>query len=211
MRHDHAWTLTNNGTIGPADFGTGVFFTAGGAVINAGKLSGDSAIVIEGGTSASVYNKLGATIDSPGCCGGIVIGESSGVAGTVTNAGTITSASQAISLWGGGTITNLATGVIQGHDQANAVAVVGGTSRVINNYGLIQSNDTGFGTGVSLQSGTLTNYAGGQILGAYNGIWTYTAASTITNAGLIEASQADTMFGLPGSAIEVDAGAIIVN
>ena len=99
----HAWTLTNDGTIGPADFGTGVIFNAGGAIINSGSISGDNAITIEGGASASVDNKLGATISSPGCCGGIVIGSSSGIAGIVTNAGTITSASQAISLWGGGT------------------------------------------------------------------------------------------------------------
>ena len=207
----HAWTVTNLGTIGPADFGTGLIFNAGGAIINWGSLSGDNAITIEGGSGGSVDNKLGATISSPGCCGGIVIGESSGVAGTVTNAGTITSASQAISLWGGGTVTNLATGVIQAHDEANAVAVVGGTTRVIDNYGLIQSNDTGYGTGVSLLGGTLTNYAGAKILGAYNGIWTYTAATTITNYGLIEASKAVLLYGVYGSAIEMDAGGTITN
>ena len=147
---------------------------------------------------------LGATIT-----GNIVIGLNSSIAGTVTNAGTIVNSSsgQAISLWGGGTVTNLATGVIQAHDQANAVAVIGGTSRIVDNYGLIQSNDTGFGTGVSLQSGTLTNYTGAQILGAYNAIWSFTSASTITNHGDLEASKAEG----GGSAIEVDAGGTIVN
>jgi hypothetical protein len=57
-----AWTLTNLGTIGPAPFGTGVMFNAGGAIINSGSISGDNSIVIEGGTGGSVDNKLGATI-----------------------------------------------------------------------------------------------------------------------------------------------------
>ena len=203
-----AWTLTNMGTIGPPDFGTGVLFTAGGTIINGGTISGGNAIQIEGGTGGTVNNLLGGTIS-----GDIVIGLNSGVAGMVTNAGMIANADggQAISLWGGGTVINLATGVIEAHDQANAVAVIGGTSRIIENYGIIRSNDTGFATGVSLQSGMLTNYAGGQILGAYNGVWTYSGPSTIINAGLIEASQAGVLFGLPGSAIEVDAGGTIVN
>jgi outer membrane autotransporter protein len=203
-----AWTLTNLGTIGPADSGIGVYFTAGGAIINSGSLSGGTAVTIEGGASGSVDNKLGATISSPGCCGGIVIGESSGIAGTVTNAGTITSASQAVSLWGGGTVTNLATGVIQAHDQANAVSVILGTSRVVNNYGLIQSNDAGFGTGVALQNGVLTNYLGGQILGAFNGVWANgSSATSVTNDGYIEAKLAQG----GGSAIEVDGGGTVVN
>ena len=46
-----AWTATNLGTIGPADFGTGVLFNAGGAVINWGSISGGKAITIEGGAS----------------------------------------------------------------------------------------------------------------------------------------------------------------
>ena len=58
-----------------------------------------------------------------------------------------------------------------------------------------------------MQSGTLTNYLSGRILGAYNGIWTYTGPSTITNYGYVEASQAQGS----GSAIEVDAGGTIVN
>lgn len=203
-----AWTLTNAGTIGPADFGTGVMFNAGGAIVNSGSLSGGKAITIEGGTGASVDNKLGATISSPGCCGGIVIGESSGIAGTVTNAGTITSASQAISLWGGGTVTNLATGVIQAHDQANAVSVILGTSRTVINSGLIQSNDAGFGTGVALQNGVLTNNVGGQILGAFNGVWANgSSATSVTNDGYIEASLAQG----GGSAIEVDGGGTVTN
>ncbi|MBN9217224.1 MAG: autotransporter domain-containing protein [Mesorhizobium sp.] len=193
----HAWTLTNNGTIGYT------LLKAGGSVINYGTVSGVvNSIWIQGGTIASVDNKLGATIS-----GAIVLGENDPVVGTVTNAGTITSSGQSIGLWNGGSVTNLATGIIQGHGGSNAVAVVQGTSRTVENYGLIQSNDSGYATGVSLQAGTLTNYSGGRILGAYNAVWTYTGASTITNNGYLEASKAQG----GGSAIEVDAGATIVN
>jgi outer membrane autotransporter protein len=203
-----AWTVTNLGTIGPADSGSGVYFTAGGAVINSGSLSGSKAVTIEGGASGSVDNKLGATISSPGCCGGIVIGENSGIAGTVTNAGSITSASQSVSLWGGGTVTNLATGTIMSTGGANAISVILGTSRMVENSGLIQSNDSGFGTGVAMQNGTVINHATGQILGAYNGIWANgSSATSITNDGYIEAKLAQGS----GSAIEVDGGGTVVN
>ena len=36
-----AWDLTNLGTIGPPDFGTGVMFNAGGNIDNWGSISGD--------------------------------------------------------------------------------------------------------------------------------------------------------------------------
>jgi outer membrane autotransporter protein len=202
-----AWTLTNQGTIGPASFGDGVHFTAGGAVTNSGNISGDNGIWIVGGTSGSVTNQPGATIH--GTNGAIVIDDfSATTVGTVNNSGTITSDGQAVGLNGGGTLTNFATGVIVGHGGSNAVSLIQGASRTVNNYGLIQSNDSGFGTGVALQSGTLTNFAGGQILGAFNGIWANgSGATSITNAGLVEASIAQG----GGSAIEVDAGGTVVN
>lgn len=192
-----AWTLTNNGTAGY------VFFEAGGSLINNSTVSATvNSVWIEGGTLASVDNKLGATIQ-----GSIVLGENTPVVGSVINAGTITSGDQAIGLWDGGSITNLATGVIQGHGGSNGVAIIQGTTRTIDNYGLIQSNDSGYAAAVSLQGGTLTNYAGGRILGAYNGAWTYTFPTAITNAGYIEASLAQG----GGSAIEVDAGGTVIN
>ena len=179
-----AWTLTNQGTV-TASFGNGVFFKAGGTVINSGNINGSNGVWIEGGPG-TVSNLSGGTIQ--GTSGAIVV---DGVTGTVTNAGTITSSNQAVGLNGGGTLTNLAGGLIQGHGEANAVAVILGTSRTVVNSGTIQSNDTGFGTGVSLQDGTLTNNPGGKILGAYNGVWANGSnATSITNAGLIEASLA---------------------
>ena len=171
-------------------------------MVNSGNISGSNGVWIEG-SAGTVSNLSGGTIQ--GTSGAIVI---NGVAGTVTNAGTITSSNQAVGLNGGGTLTNMAGGLIQGHGEANAVSAILGTSRTVINSGTIQSNDTGFGTGVSLQDGTLTNNVGGKILGAYNGVWANGSnVTSITNAGLIEAALAQGF----GSGIEVDAGGTIVN
>ena len=197
-----AWTLTNEGTVGPTGVFDAVHFSAGGTVINSGTIDGGNAIWIEGGSGGTVNNLAGGTIQ--GNTGAIVIQ----VPGTVTNAGTITSNGQAVGLNSGGTFTNFAGGLVQGHDESNAVAVILGTSRTVINSGTIQSNDTGFATGVSLQNGTLTNNAGGQILGAYNAVWANGASATsITNHGLLEASQAQG----GGAAIEVDGGGTVIN
>ncbi len=206
-----AWTLTNEGTIGSADFGDAVHFTAGGSVVNFGSIDagadGFNGIWIVGGSSGSVDNKLDATIH--GTFGAIVIGTSSNpTEGMVTNAGMITSDGQAIGIAGDGTVINLATGSIVGHGDANAVSMILGTSHVVTNSGLIQSNDFGFGTGVALDNGTVTNNVDGRILGAYNAIWANgSGATSVTNYGYLEASQAE--FG--GSAIQFDAGGSLTN
>src|SRR5665213_87391 len=198
-----AWTLTNLGTIGPNLFAYSVYFIAGGAVVNFGSITDQ--MLIEGGVSGSVDNKLGATITLNGA---ITIGEATGIVGTITNAGTITSTGQAIGLWAGGTVTNLATGTIVSQGGANAVSVGLGTSRKVENSGLIQSNDSGFGTGVAMQNGTVINHASGQILGAYNGVWANgSSATSVTNDGYIEAKLAQG----GGSAIEADGGGTITN
>ena len=198
----HAWTLTNQGTIGPGGIYDGVNFAAGGTVINSGSISGGNGIWIQG-AAGTVNNMAGGVIQ--GGSGAVVI---NGVAGDVTNAGTITSSGQAVGLTGGGTFTNLTGGFVQGHGGSNGVAVILGTSRTVINSGTIQSNDSGFATGVSLQNGTLTNNVGGQILGAYNAVWANgSSATNITNNGLLEASKAQG----GGSAIEVDGGGTVVN
>ncbi len=206
-----AWTLTNEGTIAPADFGDAVHFVAGGSVINAGTIdagvNGSNGIWIVGGTSGTVDNQLGATIH--GTYGAIVIGTSSApIQGMVTNAGMITSEGQVIGISGNGTVINYATGSIVGHDEQNAVSMILGTSHIVTNSGLIQSNDAGYGTGVAVDYGTVTNNAGAQILGAYNGIWANgSGATSIVNHGTIEASKAQS----GGSAIEFDAGGSLTN
>ncbi len=126
----------------------------------------------------------------------------------VTNAGMITSDGQVIGISGDGTVINFATGSIIGHDQHNAVSMILGTSHIVTNSGLIQSNDAGYGTGVALDNGTVTNNAGGRILGAYNAIWANgSGATSITNHGYLEASKAQS----GGSAIQFDAGGSLTN
>jgi hypothetical protein len=194
-----AWTLTNQGTIS-ASFGNGVFFKAGGTVNNSGSITGSNGIEIDG-SSGTVNNLSGGSIH-----GAVFF---NGVAGTVTNAGSIDGgAVEGVTMQGGGLLTNQAGGTIVAHGGNNAVSILFGSSRTVVNSGTIQSNESGFATGVSLNIGTLTNNAGGKILGAYNGVWANGAGATsVTNAGLIEASLAQGF----GSAIEVDAGGTVVN
>ncbi|HEY6258995.1 MAG TPA: hypothetical protein VIY51_24725 [Xanthobacteraceae bacterium] len=195
----HAWTLTNQGTISAA-FGNGVFFTAGGTVNNSSSISGGNGIEIEG--SPGTVNNL-----STGTIHGAVLSQN--VALTVTNAGSIDGGTvEGVTMQGGGTLTNLAGGTIVAHGSNNAVSIFSGTSRTVINSGTIQSNETGFGTGVSLNNGVLTNNAGGQILGAYNAVWANGGSPTsVTNAGLLQASRAQG----GGSALEVDAGGTVIN
>ena len=201
----HAWTLTNNGTIGPAGVFDAIDFKAGGTIINYGTINGTNGIRFDTGTTtaATVNNMLGGLIQ--GNFGGVSINDT---VGSVTNAGSILSNGEAVGLGMGGTVTNLSGGLIQGHGGSNAVSVILGTSRIVENSGTIQSNDSGYATGVSLENGMLTNHTGGQILGAYNGVWANgSSATSITNDGLIEANKAQS----GGSAIEVDGGGTVVN
>ena len=112
-----AWTLTNDGSL----FGDNtVNFTAGG----------------------TVNNNLGATISSASTSA-IVLGDFFlGGAGAVTNAGSISGGpfADAVELFGGGTVTNLATGSITATNGNNAVSISGGSSNpsriVTRNFGL---------------------------------------------------------------------------
>ncbi len=205
-----AWTVTNNGTIGPADFGDGVHFSAGGDVVNLGEIGGGgTAIWVEGGVG-TVDNRAGATIAGSGLFStGVSLGTPSDPSGgTVINAGTITGAIQGITISGNGTVINKAGALIEAHGEVNGVSFILGTNHTLINSGTIKDNDSGYATGVALDNGTVTNNAGGRILGAYNGIWANgSGATSIVNAGYIEASQAQGF----GSAIEFDAGGSLVN
>lgn len=204
----HAWAVTNFGTIGPANFGEAIHFIAGGSVDNFGTVtSTGNGISIDGGASASVTNEVGALITATGA-NPIVIGANIAVAGTVTNYGTITGAGQAMTLWSGGSVTNALGASIIGHGGSNAIGIILGTSRSVTNDGLIQSNDSGFGTGISIDPGTVTNHLTGQILGAYNAIWSHSGgATTINNDGLLEAKLA----AGGGASIEMDGGGTVNN
>jgi outer membrane autotransporter protein len=196
----HAWTLTNQGTLSAA-FGNGVYFRAGGTVNNSGTINGFSNGIQFDNIAGTVSNISGGTIH-----GAVFF---NGVAGTVTNAGSIDGGSvEGVTMQGGGLLTNQVGGTIVAHGSNNAVSILFGSSRTVVNSGTIQSNESGFGTGVSLNNGTLTNNAGGKILGAFNGVWANgSGATSITNAGLFEAKLAQG----GGSALEVDAGGTVVN
>ena len=206
-----AWTLTNDGTIGPTVFGDGVKFGLGGTVINSGSIDGFNGIWLgqgpgtvnnlDGGT---IHGSAGAVVCSfIGSCGGAV---------DVTNAGDITSdGADAVALSAGGTVTNYAGGLIQS-DGSNAVSILFGATREITNSGTILST-AATAAGVSIDGGKVTNNAGGEITGTFNGVWAHAAggATTVINDGLIEATEADFDFGVPGSAIELDSGGTIAN
>jgi fibronectin-binding autotransporter adhesin len=178
------WTLTNDGTLSGSNT---VTFTKGGAVIN----------------------NFGATTGST--TSAIILGTSGiGGLGTVTNAGTITggAAGDTVLLYGGGTVTNLATGSITASNSSNAVSISGGTSRTVTNDGLISNTGASFATGILIQgagaTNTITNNATGRIIGGYNGIFSSaTAALTLNNFGSITSTR--------GSAVEATLGGTLTN
>ena len=126
LRDDAGLDADQPGNDRPDPVGQWRHFKAGGAVINAGSIDGSNGIWIEGGTGGSVDNQIGGTIH--GKFGAIVIDN---VPGMVTNAGSITADGQAVALNDGGILTNLADGLIEGHGESNAVAVILGTSREV--------------------------------------------------------------------------------
>ena len=175
------WTLANDGTI---NGGNAVSLTAGGEVDNNATISATLSAIT-----------LGSDVTHTGV-------------GTVVNAATITggSAGDAVALYGGGTVTNLASGTISSTSGSNAVSLSGGTSRSVFNYGIISDTGGSFATGVLIQggAGSITNYATGQIFGTYNGI--YTSGSTpltLTNAGLISSTN--------GPGVEAHGGGTFIN
>ncbi len=106
-----------------------------------------------------------------------------GGAGTVTNAGSITSVTNnGVYLNRGGTVTNQAGGVIAGHtngvyDRNVAISVV--------NSGLIET--TGTADGIYLRGGgSITNNAGGTIAGSAAGVYLHRTAGAVTNHGVIK-------------------------
>jgi outer membrane autotransporter protein len=202
-----AWTLTNQGTIGPNAVGNGVRFAFGGALVNEGSVS-NANINITGG-AGSVANRQGASITST--INGISIATSGAqFLGTVSNAGTITGTGSGdlVALFGGGTVTNLSTGTISANNSSNAVSISGGTVRTVINSGTISNSGPSFATGILLQgagaANTITNNATGQISGGFNGIFTSsTAALTLDNAGSITSTR--------GSAVEATLGGTFTN
>jgi outer membrane autotransporter protein len=197
-----AWTLTNDGTI-EAQLGNAIRFQMGGIVNNNGAIiSGFQGIALTG-AGGTVNNAAGALIDAGS--NGVFINNGIGM---VTNAGTIRSSVEAVGLRVGGTLINQAGGLIEGINVPNAVSIIGGTTRVVVNDGIIRNTNANAGqfpAGVAIAGGNVTNNLSGQIIATYNAIWAHTAATAITNHGLLQANAAS------GSTIEINVGGTVVN
>jgi hypothetical protein len=197
-----AWILTNDGTI-DAQLGNGIRFQLGGTVNNNGVIDSGFQGVALTGAGGTVNNAAGALIDAGS--NGIFINNG---AGMVTNAGTIRSTLEAVTLRAGGTVINQAGGLIEGISTPNVVTINGGTTRVVVNDGIIRNTNTNAGqfpAGVAIAGGTVTNNLSGQIIATYNAVWAHTAATSITNHGLLQSNAAS------GSAIEINQGGTVVN
>jgi Ca2+-binding RTX toxin-like protein len=179
-------TVTNFGNMTSTSTvaGTAVVFEDGGSLTNFGTVQNnfttDAGVYFRGGGSVT-NSKTGASV-------GLISGAGTGVSirggvGTVTNSGSITSATaNGIFLNGGGTVTNQAGGVITGH--TNGVYNRGVAITAMNS-GLIET--TGTADGIYLRGGgSVTNAAGGTIKGGAAGIATGAPGGTVTNRGLIE-------------------------
>ncbi len=168
--------------------GTGINLQDGGSVTNFGTVqntdTSDAGVYLHG--SGSVTNsKTGTSV-------GLISGAGTGVsfrggAGTVTNAGSITSSTaNGVYLNDGGSVTNQAGGVIAGH--TNGVYDRGVAIKVTN-AGLIET--TGTADGINLRGGgTITNGASGStagvISGSAAGIYLRDLGGVVTNYGTAE-------------------------
>jgi fibronectin-binding autotransporter adhesin len=195
-----AGRITFSGTVG----NTGGFYLAAqnAAATIAGTRSGGVTSVTGSGSVLTVTGTVVPGVTLAGSGSGLV------------NSGTITGTTAAtISGSSNPTITNNAGGKIVG--SSIGVSSSGGT---INNYGLIGSgtldgsgNYTAGGTrGVSASYGSITNYAGGQILGGSDAGIALTAdlTSLVNNSGTISGAKGLTAVG--GTTLNNLAGATIV-
>jgi uncharacterized protein with beta-barrel porin domain len=176
---------TVNGVISGPRYG--VFVTGGaGGIVNAGQITGGTnAVLLNAG--GHVSNLAGGTISSSQ--NAIQI---SGGAGNVTNAGVLSSTSSAAVLFqGGGSVANYAGGSING--LFLGVYIAGGAGSVTNDgsiYGKVS-------VAVRVNSGTVTNSAGGSITSLTEGV--LVGSGSVTNAGLISGAQQSVVFGGPGA------------
>lgn len=164
-----SWTLVSDA------LGAGYTITDTGTLTNTGSLG--SAVTL--GANAYLSNASGATIAGGSGQYG-VYGTGAGPA-TVVNAGSISGAPangygySGIRLAGGGALTNLATGVING---ASGVKV-DGTGTLVNAGTIVGTAVSG--NGVYLYGGVVTNQNGGTINGGDAGILLWTGGGAVTN------------------------------
>lgn len=175
-------SVDNSGYIlAGAGNGFGVFVEGGvGTITNSGAIASyDTAVVLAQG--GSVTNNAGGTIDSVNSDGVLVTLGS----GQVVNAGTIIASSTApfsaaVVLENGGSVSNLAGGVLTG---ANGIGVYTQAPVTVTNAGTITGT---IGDGVGLGAGgSVANQAGGKISGNYAGVYITGGDASVTNAGAI--------------------------
>lgn len=211
-----SWALTNRGSLSASGLATVELKAAGSSVINYGSITSPNSngvLMFNGGT---VDNKAGATISGSSGSSAINIGHSTGGAGTVTNAGTLSSTGGTVILAFGGSVTNLLGGSITTTGNgSSAVTVLRGASRLVSNSGTILSSGGSFATGVTMQTGdsTLINTSTGSITGTFNGVYGGSdAALTLTNSGAISATGPNLSPTNQAYAVEADGpGSAIIN
>jgi hypothetical protein len=204
--------LYNSSTYSVNLFGSGISILGSGTVINAGAISSHS-WGVKLGAGGSVANEAGATISGGygrsfygyffGLAGGCV--NIFGSAGTVTNAGTISSdGSYGVELAAGGSVTNEAGATITGRYGSAGIDIAGGAGTVTN-----AGDISGFSFGVELQAGgSVTNKASGTISGVARGVYLAAGGSVTNKAGATISGFRAVVLGQGGSVTNQAGGAI---
>jgi Hint domain len=191
----NSWSITNSGTI----IGTGINGLQLGAALSAvstGVVTNQTGGSISGSNYGVLVNNLGNPgTDIVNYGSATIYGGSHGVGiagyGTVNNSGTIiagpTSSGADVLLSAGGVVNNNLGGTIQGY---TGVYLANGGGGIVTNAGQIIAQTTSIGSvGVSMTGGgALSNTSTGLIQG-YQGVVISGAAGTVTNAGMITASE----------------------
>jgi hypothetical protein len=203
--------ITNDGLI--SGNGDGIYFQAGGStatVTNTGRIEGGNA----GLGSQAAITAINNSGDIEGANFGLFAG---GTIDTIYNSGTIAGDTGLYQNGTLGTLTNTATGVIQGNTDGiytnnndigaiidNSGLISGGRSGIYGYYGIgsltnhnggMISGTSGPGVHVEDASGSITNELGASIsslnaAGIFVGNWSAARLPILTNAGVIEGATA---------------------
>ena len=180
-------SVTNaaNASISGLSIGVYVKYKAAGSVTNSGTISGS------GTASAGIdlADGGGVTNNSTGSVSGSNFGVFvTGAAGTVANAGSITTTKYGgVELTKGGSVTNSAGGSIKG-GSAGVYAQTGGPATVINTGTINAASASGAGVALA-GGGNVTNNSGGSISGGGFGVFTTGTVATLSNSGSISGSH----------------------
>ena len=179
-------TVTNGGTIAVSGGGYGVHLAGGGAVTNSGSVTGgEDGVLIEGAP------------------------------GRINNTGAISArVDDGAALFAGGTITNSATGSIEGLAGPVAAGVfIQGGSGNLQNDGIVKGNNFGafLAEGGSVTNGAgdaSANISGGSVGGSETSFGLFVASNpaTVTNYGTIDGAGAAESVGA-----ELDQGGNVTN